>query len=184
MRQQGTRGAFPPEGGKSGRWAIAASRSDPLRGAYKPFVCPSCPARSHDAVSDRRDDDWIAPLTERDLHPRQDRRRKMLLETIRVCIAAVILLAAVPKAARAPAQAAPITPTKNIVLVHGAWVDGSGWKPVYEILVRDGYHVSIVQEPLTSLPSDVATTMRVIDLQSGPGNLGAYSLRGSVVVDA
>ena len=43
----------------------------------------------------------------------------------------------------------PGTPVKNIVLVHGAWVDGSGWKPVYEILVRDGYTVSIVQEPLT-----------------------------------
>src|ERR1700736_4536022 len=40
------------------------------------------------------------------------------------------------------------SPVKNIVLVHGAWVDGSGWKPVYEILVRDGYHVSIVQEPI------------------------------------
>jgi len=108
----------------------------------------------------------------------------MLLETIRACIAAVILLAAVPKAARAPAQAAPITPTKNIVLVHGAWVDGSGWKPVYEILVRDGYHVSIVQEPLTSLQSDVATTRRIIDLQPGPCILVAHSYGGTVITEA
>ena len=47
-----------------------------------------------------------------------------------------------------PVLAAPI---KNIVLVHGAFVDGSGWQPVYDILVRDGYRVSLVQEPLTSL---------------------------------
>ncbi len=47
---------------------------------------------------------------------------------------------------------------KNIVLVHGAWVDGSGWQPVCEILTKDGYHVSLVQEPLTSLESDVAAT--------------------------
>ena len=60
----------------------------------------------------------------------------MLLETIRACIAAVILLAAVPIVARAPAQVAPITTIKNIVLVHGAWVDGSGWKPVDAILAN------------------------------------------------
>ena len=61
-----------------------------------------------------------------------------------------------------PALAAPI---KNIVLLHGAWVDGSRWKPVYEILVRGGYHVSVVQEPLTSLQDDVAATKRILDLQ-------------------
>ena len=108
----------------------------------------------------------------------------MLLETIRACIAAVILLAAVPKAARTPAQAAPMTSTKNIVLVHGAWVDGSGWRPVYAILVRDGYHVSIVQEPLTSLQGDVATTRRIIDMQPGPCILVAHSYGGTVITEA
>ena len=98
--------------------------------------------------------------------------------------AAVSLLAAVPKAARAPAQAAPMTSTKNIVLVHGAWVDGSGWKPVDAILVRDGYHVSIVQEPLTSLQSDVATTRRIIALQPGPCILVAHSYGGTVITEA
>jgi len=67
--------------------------------------------------------------------------------------------------AAATASAAPV---KNIVLVHGAWVDGSGWKPVYETLTKDGYNVSVVQEPLTALEDDVAATKRVIALQSGP----------------
>jgi hypothetical protein len=53
----------------------------------------------------------------------------------------------------------------NIVLVHGAWADGSGWKGVYEILVKDGYHVSIVQEPETSFKEDVAATRRVLAQQ-------------------
>ena len=57
---------------------------------------------------------------------------------------------------------------RNIVLVHGAWADGSGWKGVYDILVKDGYNVSIVQEPETSFKDDVAATKRVLALQGGP----------------
>src|SRR5260370_3021723 len=60
------------------------------------------------------------------------------------------------------------TPVKNIVLVHGAFVDGSGWKPVYDILVKDGYSVTVVQDPLTSLEEDVAATKRILDRQPGP----------------
>jgi pimeloyl-ACP methyl ester carboxylesterase len=56
---------------------------------------------------------------------------------------------------------------RNIVLVHGAWADGSGWKGVYDILVKDGYNVSIVQEPETSFQDDVAATKRVLALQDG-----------------
>ena len=51
---------------------------------------------------------------------------------------------------------------RNIILVHGAWADGSGWKGVYDILVKDGYNVSIVQEPETSFKEDVATTKRTL----------------------
>jgi hypothetical protein len=51
---------------------------------------------------------------------------------------------------------------RNIVLVHGAWADGSGWKGVYDIVVKDGYNVSIVQEPETSFKEDVAATKRVL----------------------
>jgi hypothetical protein len=59
-------------------------------------------------------------------------------------------------------------PVKNIVLVHGAWVDGSGWKPVYEILTKDGYDVTMVQEPLTSLQDDVAHYLRVWNKHQTP----------------
>jgi pimeloyl-ACP methyl ester carboxylesterase len=74
--------------------------------------------------------------------------------------------------------------TKNIVLVHGAFVDGSGWQPVYDILVRDGYHVTLVQEPLTSLEEDVAATRRVLDQQNGPTVLVAHSYGGTVITEA
>lgn len=76
------------------------------------------------------------------------------------------------------------TPIKNIVLVHGAWADGSGWKGVYDILVRDGFHVSIVQEPETSFQDDVAATKRVIAQQHGPCILVAHSYGGAVVTEA
>jgi pimeloyl-ACP methyl ester carboxylesterase len=73
---------------------------------------------------------------------------------------------------------------RNIVLVHGAWADGSGWKGVYEILVKDGYNVSIVQEPETSFQEDVAATKRVISQQAGPCILVAHSYGGSVITEA
>src|SRR6202167_1454974 len=76
------------------------------------------------------------------------------------------------------------TSIKNIVLVHGAWADGSGWKGVYDILVKDGYNVSIVQEPETSFQEDVAATKRVIALQGGPCILVAHSYGGAVITEA
>jgi pimeloyl-ACP methyl ester carboxylesterase len=72
----------------------------------------------------------------------------------------------------------------NIVLVHGAWADGSGWRGVYDILVRDGYHVSIVQEPLTSFHEDVAATKRILARQNGRCILVAHSYGGSVITEA
>ena len=73
---------------------------------------------------------------------------------------------------------------RNIVLVHGAWADGSGWKGVYDILIKDGYNVSIVQEPETSFKEDVATTKRVLALQDGPCILVAHSYGGAVITEA
>jgi pimeloyl-ACP methyl ester carboxylesterase len=73
---------------------------------------------------------------------------------------------------------------RNIVLVHGAWADGSGWKGVYEILVKDGYKVSIVQEPETSFQADVAATKRVLAQQDGPCILVAHSYGGAVITEA
>jgi pimeloyl-ACP methyl ester carboxylesterase len=73
---------------------------------------------------------------------------------------------------------------KNIVLVHGAWVDGSGWKPVYDILTKDGYNVYMVQEPLTSFKEDVAATRRLLALLPGPCVLVGHSYGGSVISEA
>jgi pimeloyl-ACP methyl ester carboxylesterase len=73
---------------------------------------------------------------------------------------------------------------RNIVLVHGAWADASGWKGVYDILIKDGYTVSMVQEPETSFRDDVAATKRVLALQGGPCILVAHSYGGSVITEA
>ena len=75
-------------------------------------------------------------------------------------------------------------PVHNIVLVHGAWADGSGWKGVYDILTKDGYNVSIVQEPETSFKDDVEATKRVIAQQDGPCILVAHSYGGAVATEA
>jgi pimeloyl-ACP methyl ester carboxylesterase len=73
---------------------------------------------------------------------------------------------------------------KNIVLVHGAWADGSGWRGVYDILAKDGYNVTMVQEPETTFKEDVAATKRVLALQDGPTILVAHSYGGSVITEA
>src|SRR3989440_7494207 len=74
-------------------------------------------------------------------------------------------------------------PIRNIVLVHGAWADGSGWKSVHDILVKDDYKVSIVQEPETSFKEDVAATKRILALQDGPCILVAHSYGGAVITE-
>jgi pimeloyl-ACP methyl ester carboxylesterase len=73
---------------------------------------------------------------------------------------------------------------RNIVLVHGAWADSSGWRGVYDILVKDGCTVSIVQEPETSFNEDVAATKRVLAQQNGPCILVAHSDGGAVITEA
>jgi pimeloyl-ACP methyl ester carboxylesterase len=73
---------------------------------------------------------------------------------------------------------------RNIVLVHGAWADGSGWKGVSDILVKDGYNVSIVQEPETSFKEDVDATKRVLAQQDGQCILVAHSYGGAVITEA
>ena len=73
---------------------------------------------------------------------------------------------------------------KNIVLVHGGFVDGSGWEGVYTILKKKGYNVSIVQNPTTSLADDVAATNRTISAQDGPVVLVGHSYGGVVITEA
>jgi len=73
---------------------------------------------------------------------------------------------------------------RNIILVHGAWADGSGWKGVYDILVKDAFNVFMVQEPETTFQDDVAATKRVIALQNGKCILVAHSYGGAVITEA
>lgn len=91
---------------------------------------------------------------------------------------AIALLAAIGSGAAAGA------PVKNIVLVHGAWADGSGWKGVYDILRRDGYNVSIVANPDTGLADDIAATERVLARQDGPVILVGHSYGGVIISNA
>jgi pimeloyl-ACP methyl ester carboxylesterase len=100
-----------------------------------------------------------------------------LNKSMAVAAAAGALLSA----AVAPARAESV---KNVVIVHGAFADGSGWRKVADILLKDGYTVSVVQEPLTSLADDVAATKRVLDLQTGPTLLVGHSYGGMVITEA
>jgi pimeloyl-ACP methyl ester carboxylesterase len=99
---------------------------------------------------------------------------------ILVLIAVMILFAGTASAQQAKTE----HHVRNIVLVHGAWADGSGWKGVYDILVKGDYSVSIVQEPETSFKEDVAATKRVLAQQDGPCILVAHSYGGSVITEA
>jgi len=94
-------------------------------------------------------------------------------------VVGILLLCCITLAAQKEAP-----PVRNIVLVHGAWADGSGWKGVYDILVKDGYKVSIVQEPETSFKEDVAATTRMIVQQNGPCVVVAHSYGGAVITEA
>jgi pimeloyl-ACP methyl ester carboxylesterase len=79
---------------------------------------------------------------------------------------------------------APDQEVRNVVLVHGAFADGSGWRGVYDILTARGYRVNIVQNPLTSLADDVAATHRILDRQNGPTILVGHSYGGTVITEA
>ena len=97
-----------------------------------------------------------------------------------------IALVAVVVATSPALEARPVEigTVKNIVLVHGANTDGSGWRGVYDILTKDGYHVSVVQNPLTGLSDDVAATKRVIDRQDGQIILVGHSYGGTIITVA
>jgi pimeloyl-ACP methyl ester carboxylesterase len=104
----------------------------------------------------------------------------MFQSTLKVGFVYVVLLAALA----VTSVQAQNSPVKNVVLVHGAWADGSGWRGVYDILVRDGYKVTMVQEPETTFQEDVAATKRILALQDGPCILVAHSYGGAVISEA
>jgi len=99
-------------------------------------------------------------------------------------IRAAVNLIAVLATLAGISTSAQSVPVKNIVLVHGAWADGFGWEGVYQVLVKDHFNVSIVQEPETSFKDDVAATKRVLALQDGPCILVAHSYGGAVITEA
>src|ERR1700733_15217410 len=73
---------------------------------------------------------------------------------------------------------------RNVGLVHGGFVDGSGWQPVYELLTTDGFRVTVVQNPTLSLADDAQVTRRALDGQDGPAVLGGHSYGGAVISEA
>src|SRR5215468_1121768 len=77
-----------------------------------------------------------------------------------------------------------MAPMKNIVLVHGGFVDGAGWEGVYKILKKKGYNVSVVQNPTISLQDDVKVTRRILAAQDGPAILVGHSYGGAVITEA
>src|SRR6476661_6697746 len=77
-----------------------------------------------------------------------------------------------------------MTQVRNAVLVHGGFVDGSGWEGVHRLLTQDGFNVRIVQNPTLSLEDDVAVTRRVLDQQDGPAILVGHSYGGAVITEA
>jgi pimeloyl-ACP methyl ester carboxylesterase len=77
-----------------------------------------------------------------------------------------------------------MTDVRNVVLVHGGFVDGSGWRGVYDALTTDGFNVSVVQNQTLSLESDVETTHQVLDQQDGPAILVGHSYGGAVITEA
>lgn len=111
----------------------------------------------------------------------------MLKSIARLTAIAVATLALTATAAlAAPKPAAEIKPAgvKNIVLVHGAFADGSSWSKVAAILIKKGYHVTAVQNPLTSVSDDVASVKRALALLDGPAILAGHSYGGAVITEA
>jgi pimeloyl-ACP methyl ester carboxylesterase len=112
-----------------------------------------------------------------------------MFNTLRTIIAAAAVAGSLPAAAQAQtadpsAHNVAAQGVRNVVLVHGAFADGSGWRGVYDELTQRGYHVTIVQNPLTSLADDVAATKRALDRQDGPAILVGHSWSGTVITEA
>jgi pimeloyl-ACP methyl ester carboxylesterase len=104
---------------------------------------------------------------------------------VRSVLVAALAIASLPSAHAVDPGSTPLRgEVHNVVLVHGAFADGAGWRAVHDDLVARGYRVSIVQNPLTSLADDVQATRRVLDRQDGPAILVGHSWGGTVITEA
>lgn len=103
----------------------------------------------------------------------------MALTQLSLSLAGTLLFAL---AAAVPARAAD--PVKNVVIVHGALADGSGWRKVHDLLIGKGFNVTIVQPPMTTLDADVTAAKRILDLQDGPSILVGHSYGGMIITEA
>lgn len=99
-------------------------------------------------------------------------------------ISRLLLVAALSVGMAGEPAFAQTTAKPTIILVHGAWVTGNGWRPVHDRLVRDGYRVVIAQHPLTSFQADVTAVQRILALQTGPVLLVGHCYGGAVVTHA
>jgi pimeloyl-ACP methyl ester carboxylesterase len=107
-----------------------------------------------------------------------------MISRIRHVVTALAVGAAITSAQAEPVRIPDTQTVRNVVLVHGAFADGSGWRGVYDVLTSRGYRVSIVQNPLTSLADDVNATRRILARQSGLSILVGHSYGGSVITEA
>ena len=108
----------------------------------------------------------------------------MLMQIAFTSILHTAVLAAVAVPMLAGAETSAPVAVKNVVLVHGAWADGSSWSKIIPLLEAKGLHVVAVQNPLTSLVDDVAATRRIIDAQDGPVLLVGHSYGGAIITEA
>ncbi len=109
-------------------------------------------------------------------------RQSQAYRTVQIAMAGFLFAAGLVRASGAPTAAR--AHVKNVILVHGAWADGSSWSRVIPLLEASGLHVVAVQNPLTSLADDVAATKRAIALQDGPVLLVGHSYGGAVITEA
>ncbi|WP_211102401.1 alpha/beta fold hydrolase [Azospirillum brasilense] len=108
---------------------------------------------------------------------------KNMLQAVILAVSVVTLPPSVSQA-QPTSHSVDQAAVKNVVLVHGAFADGSGWRKVYQDLTTRGYRVTIVQNPLTSFDDDVAATRRALDRQDGPAVLVGHSWGGTVITEA
>ena len=101
-----------------------------------------------------------------------------------ICGAVAMMTSILSMGENTMAQTKSTAVVKNIILVHGGFVDGSGWEGVYNVLKKDGYTVTVVQNPTISLTNDVAVTKRAIAAQNGPVILVGHSYGGAVITEA